>query len=170
MTDLLRDDVPFVQSTPNIQRHVHHVEARVRRFLCDRRASPANESLHPCNSDGRGFSNSMSFFLIDQGQPDQDMTCLTEFEGVHNSVVVEVDNDKKNKNNNNAWLGTAFSDDDVYKAIITRAATMYRNRVIIADNILGDWTTPDVNIHYLCNKTSKRCMINHVGAMRLHDM
>lgn len=158
MTEVLRDDAAFIQSTAVIQRHVHHVEASVRRFLREKRAPPANESLHPCNSDGRGYRNSMRFFLIDHGLPEPDMTCLTEFEGVHNNV-----------NTTNLWLDTPVSVDNVYDAIITRADTMYRNRVIIADTILGNWTTPDVNIHYLYNTTSKRCMINHVGGMRVGE-
>lgn len=158
MTKLLRDDSDFIQSTAVIQRHVHHVEAGVRRFLREKRTPPANESLHPCNSDGRGYRNSMRFFLIDHGLPEPDMTCLTEFEGVHNNV-----------DTTNPWLDTPVSVDNVYDAIITRANTMYRNRRIIADTILGNWTTPDVNIHYLYNTTSKRCMINHVGGMRVGE-
>lgn len=153
MSRLLRTERKFVASTATIQTYIKHVETGVMKFLGANNSPPANQSLHPCNSDGYGFQKAMANYLIERQLPEPDMSCLTEFEGIETLPSER----------------PPFTTDHLYDAIITRADEMLKNSQKIADIILNNWTTTDVNIHYQYDTTSQRCIINHIGALRIFE-
>lgn len=153
MSKLLKNDENFINSTKIIQDYAAHVETGILKFLLGNKAPPANQSLHPCNHDDEVTRSSMKAFLENRYLPEPDTSCITDLEGTRTLPEEE----------------PPFTTNEIYETVITRADTMLARAQEISDKILGNWTTTDVNIHYLYNTTSKRCVINHIGSMRIFD-
>lgn len=157
MTNLLRNDRQFTNSLLMIQNFTTYIENRTLTTLQKDDEPPSNQPLYPCNSRGKGFQNAMWHWVESHGLPLLNKDCITQFTG-----TVAFLNDSHNGH-------SAFTSVQLHNALIERTDALYRHRFKLSNEILGNWTHPDVGRAANFSLASKSCSIYQAGGVRLRE-
>lgn len=153
MTRVMQSDQKFINATRYLLNFTDYIENSALRFLKEKKPPLPNQVFMPCNHDGTGFIKSFQAYVELRGLPIPDVSCLTQYEGVHTFP------DEPG----------FFTARDLDRAMRDRSEQVFENRHRIADVLLNNWTNPDVGRMYSYNTTSKKCIVNHVGGTRFKD-
>lgn len=157
MTNLLRNDRQFANSLYTIQNFTTYIENRTLTTLQSDDEPPSDQPLYPCNSRGKGFHNAMWSWVEMHGLPLLNKDCITQFTG---NVAFQ---------NESQTSDSTFTSVQLHNALIERADALYRHRFNLSNEILGNWSHPDVGRAANYSLASKSCSIYQVGGVRLRE-
>lgn len=153
LMQILSEETDFKQALRIIQDHVAYVEQQTSTVIKKEEAPRPDQPLLPCQYSGDWrFRAAVRSHFKRRNLEVPDTTCITELEGVH--TLAPDDNDAPN------------DELTVFDAIVTRASVLYNRRKDIVKQLGLSWKEPDVLFQFPYNRTSQRCVIHPLGAIR----